>query len=126
MTRLKEKYHSEVVPALLRLRGYNNVMRVPRLEKIVLNIGLGEATQNPRAQEAAKQDLAPMFFLRFEAWPYRMFRARICFWASPCRISGNLNETEWQNHIPQGRMRSDSRARGAVHRKARSMASMIP
>lgn len=58
MSRLKEKYHSEVVPALMRLRGYSNVMQVPRLEKIVLNMGVGEATQNPRALEPAKQDLA--------------------------------------------------------------------
>ena len=58
MSRLKERYKNEVVPALLQRYGYKNVMQAPRLDKIVLNIGLGEATQNPKALEAAEQDLA--------------------------------------------------------------------
>jgi len=58
MSRIKEKYKKEVVPALMERHGYQNVMQVPRLEKIVLNIGLGEATRNPKALEAAEQDLA--------------------------------------------------------------------
>ena len=58
MTRLKEKYQKEVVPGLMERFGYKNVMQVPRLEKIVLNIGLGEATRNAKALEAAEQDLA--------------------------------------------------------------------
>ncbi|KAB8142166.1 50S ribosomal protein L5 [Chloroflexia bacterium SDU3-3] len=55
--RLKEKYTTEVVPALLQEFGYSSVMQVPRLSKIVLNIGLGEALQNPKALEAAVADL---------------------------------------------------------------------
>jgi large subunit ribosomal protein L5 len=58
MSRLKEKYQKEVVPVLMGEYGYRNVMEVPRLEKVVINIGLGEATQNPRALEAAERDLA--------------------------------------------------------------------
>lgn len=56
-SRLREKYQQEVVPLLMREYGYRNVMQVPRLEKLVLNIGLGEAIQNPRALDAASRDL---------------------------------------------------------------------
>ncbi len=58
MSRLKEKYVTEVVPKLMEKFGYENVMQVPRLSKIVLNIGLGEAVQNPKVLEAAEKDLA--------------------------------------------------------------------
>jgi large subunit ribosomal protein L5 len=51
-------YQAEVLPALRTEFGYENVMQVPRLEKVVINIGLGEAIQNPRALEAAQGDLA--------------------------------------------------------------------
>jgi len=57
MSRLKEKYKKEVVPGLMEHYGYQNVMQVPRLEKVVLNIGLGEAVQNAKALEAAEKDL---------------------------------------------------------------------
>jgi large subunit ribosomal protein L5 len=55
--RLKERYRSEIVPRLKETVGYKNVMQVPRLEKIVLNIGLGEAIANAKALEAAEADL---------------------------------------------------------------------
>jgi large subunit ribosomal protein L5 len=58
MSRLKEKYRQEVVPGLMKHYGYRNVMQVPRLEKLVLGIGLGEAIQNAKALEAAEGDLA--------------------------------------------------------------------
>jgi large subunit ribosomal protein L5 len=57
MARLREKYREEIIPALMKLYGYRNVMQVPRLEKVVLNIGLGEAIQNAKALEAAETDL---------------------------------------------------------------------
>ncbi len=57
MARLKEKYRQEVVPRLMELCGYKNIMQAPRLEKIVLNIGLGEAIQNAKALEAAEGDM---------------------------------------------------------------------
>ena len=58
MAQLREKYRQEVIPALRERDGYQNVMQVPRLEKVVLNIGVGEAIQNARALEAAEGDLA--------------------------------------------------------------------
>ena len=57
MSRLKERYRNEIVPALMGERGYQNPMQAPRVEKIVLNVGLGEALQNPRALEAATRDI---------------------------------------------------------------------
>lgn len=58
MSQLKEKYKNEVTPALIERVGYKNVMQVPRLEKVVLNIGVGEAIQNAKALESAEGDLA--------------------------------------------------------------------
>jgi len=58
VSRLLERYRSEVVPALVREFGYSNPMQVPRLSKIVVNIGLGEALQNAKAIDAATGDLA--------------------------------------------------------------------
>ena len=55
--RLKVQYKEEIVPALVQHFGYANVMQAPKVEKIVLNIGLGEALTNARAAEAATQDL---------------------------------------------------------------------
>jgi large subunit ribosomal protein L5 len=56
--RLKEKYQAEVVPALMQEFNYSSIMQVPRLQKAVLNIGLGEAIQNAKALDAAVGDLA--------------------------------------------------------------------
>ena len=55
--RLKEHYLKTVVPALKKEFGYNNVMAVPKMEKIAINIGLGEATQNPKLMDAAAAEL---------------------------------------------------------------------
>ncbi len=57
MPRLLERYRKEVVPAMMREFGYKNVMQVPRIEKVVLNIGMGEALQNAKALDAAAADL---------------------------------------------------------------------
>ena len=57
MERLKERYRTELVPRLMETAGYKNVMQVPRLEKIVLNIGVGEAIANAKALENAQGDL---------------------------------------------------------------------
>lgn len=57
MAGLKEKYIKEAVPALMEQHGYKNVMQTPRLEKVVLNIGVGEAIVNAKALEAAEADL---------------------------------------------------------------------
>jgi len=58
MPRLKERFLSEVVPAMQREFGYQNVMQVPRLVKVVVNVGLGEALQNVKALDAAAKDIA--------------------------------------------------------------------
>lgn len=57
MPRLKDQYREEIVPAMMERFGYDSVMEVPRLEKIVVNVGVGEALQNARALDAAAQDL---------------------------------------------------------------------
>lgn len=57
MARLKEKYLKEVLPRLVKQNGYTTPMQAPRLMKISLNIGVGEATQNPKALDAAVRDL---------------------------------------------------------------------
>ena len=58
MSELKQRYTTEVVPALTSAFGYKNAMQVPKLEKIVVNIGLGEALTNSKAVDAAVGDLA--------------------------------------------------------------------
>lgn len=57
MARLREKYNKEVKPALVKKFGYKSVMQAPRLEKIVVNMGLGEGTQDPKLVEAAAKDM---------------------------------------------------------------------
>ena len=56
--RLRDMYRNEIVPTMMGEFGFSSVMRVPRVQKIVLNIGLGEALTNGRAMEAATNDLA--------------------------------------------------------------------
>ena len=55
--RLKERYQKEIVPALVKEFGYRNIMAVPRLCKIVINMGLGEAIQNAKLLDSASQEL---------------------------------------------------------------------
>jgi len=57
MNRLKERYLKDVVPALIKEFGYTNVMAVPRIRKVVLNMGLGEATQNVKIIDAGQDEL---------------------------------------------------------------------
>jgi len=56
--RLKELYTKTVAPALMKEFGYTNIMAVPKVEKITLNVGLGEATQNPKLMDPAVNELA--------------------------------------------------------------------
>lgn len=58
ISRLKEKYKKEIIPTLMSEYGYKSVMQAPGLEKVVVNIGLGEATQQAHVLEAAERDLA--------------------------------------------------------------------
>lgn len=57
MNRMQEKYNNEVVPALRKTFDLKNIMQVPRITKVVVNIGMGEAMDNPKAMEAAVSDL---------------------------------------------------------------------
>ena len=57
-TRLQEKYQKEVIPAMIEKFGYKNIMEVPKLEKIVINMGVGEAKDNQKILEAAVSDLS--------------------------------------------------------------------
>jgi large subunit ribosomal protein L5 len=57
MPRLKDKYHKEVVPRLMELSQFKNIMQVPALEKITVNIGMGEALDTPNSLDAAVKDL---------------------------------------------------------------------
>ena len=57
MNRLKEKYQKEVIPALLEKFSYKNVMQVPKIEKVIINMAVGDAVGNPKALEAAIGDL---------------------------------------------------------------------
>ncbi|HHV60256.1 MAG TPA: 50S ribosomal protein L5 [Clostridiaceae bacterium] len=58
MPRLKDKYMNEIVPALMAKFKYKNIMQVPRLEKVVLNMGVGDVKENPKAIDAAVNDLS--------------------------------------------------------------------
>ena len=57
-TRLQEKYQKEAIPAMIEKFGYKNIMEVPKLEKIVINMGVGEAKDNQKILEAAVNDLS--------------------------------------------------------------------
>ncbi|HZW83467.1 MAG TPA: 50S ribosomal protein L5 [Candidatus Deferrimicrobium sp.] len=57
MARLKEKFLNEVAPALLQKFNYKNVMQVPKIEKVVINMGVGEAISNPKTMDSAVSDL---------------------------------------------------------------------
>jgi large subunit ribosomal protein L5 len=58
MNRVKEKYQKDVVPALTKEFGYKNVMAVPRLQKVVVNMGLGEATANAKLVDVGSDELS--------------------------------------------------------------------
>ena len=58
MSRMQEKYKSEVAPALMAKFGYKSTMQIPKLEKIVINIGMSDAKENPKVIEAAMNDLS--------------------------------------------------------------------
>ncbi len=57
MNRMQEKYNNDVVPALRKAFDFKNIMQVPHIQKVIVNIGMGEAMDNPKAMEAAVSDL---------------------------------------------------------------------
>ena len=64
MNRLEEKYRNEVVPSLMKSHNYKTIMLVPRIEKIVVNMGVGDAVANSKNLEAAVSDLAKITGLK--------------------------------------------------------------
>ena len=60
MSRLKEKYQNEIVDALMKKFGYKNIMEVPKLDKVVINMGVGEAKENAKLLEAAVKIWKPL------------------------------------------------------------------
>lgn len=60
MARLKEKYEKEVAPALVKQFGYTSAMQIPQITKVVVNVGLGEAIQNPKLMDAAVKELSDL------------------------------------------------------------------
>ena len=57
MSRLKEQYQNEIIDAMIKKFGYKNIMEVPKLDKIVVNMGVGEAKENAKLLEAAMKDM---------------------------------------------------------------------
>ena len=57
MRRLKEQYQNEIVDAMIKKFGYKNIMEVPKLDKVVVNMGVGEAKENAKLLEAAVKDM---------------------------------------------------------------------
>ena len=58
MARLKDYYKSDVAPALMKKFGYKSVMQIPKVEKVVINVGAGEAKENAKVMDAVIRDLA--------------------------------------------------------------------
>ena len=61
MARLKEMYQSEIVDAMIKKFGYKNIMEVPKLDKIVINMGVGEAKENAKVLDSAVRDMERQF-----------------------------------------------------------------
>ena len=57
MSRLKEQYQNEIVDAMIKKFGYKNIMEVPKLDKVVINMGVGEAKENAKVLDSAVKDL---------------------------------------------------------------------
>ena len=57
MARLLEQYKQDITPRLIDKFGYKNIMQVPKIEKVIINVGVGEAIQNPKAMDGAVNDL---------------------------------------------------------------------
>ncbi|WP_085520761.1 50S ribosomal protein L5 [Tuberibacillus sp. Marseille-P3662] len=60
MNRLKEKYENEIVPALMEKFNYSSVMEAPKIEKVIVNMGIGEAAQNPKLLDEAVDELTAL------------------------------------------------------------------
>ncbi len=91
MARLKEQYKNEMVDALMKKFGYKNVMQVPKLDKIVVNMGVGEAKENAKILDSAVRDLeiitgqkphCPVCVTLGVSTPMHLTAGAIMLWAS--------------------------------------------
>jgi hypothetical protein len=125
--RLKDKYQKEVVPALTKEFGYKNVMAVPRIRKVVVNMGLGEATANAKIIDVGADELARITGQKPAVRRAKKSIAAFKLHAGPARsaaVSRNrLHEgRQGARHERVGRHHGEERRRGAkaapVHRHA--------
>src|SRR3989304_71035 len=98
MSRVKEKYLRDVVPALIKEFGYKNHMAVPKVSKVVVNMGLGEATQNAKLVDAGVEELGKITGQKPVATPARVIafalpRVRDFKGVSPKGLDGRGNFT---------------------------------
>ena len=89
MSRLKEQYQNEIVDAMIKKFGYKNIMEVPKLDKIVVNMGVGEAKENAKLLEAAIKDMETITGQK--AVPTKAKNA----------IATSRSEKEWQSDVKQ-------------------------
>ena len=68
MSRLKETYQNEIVDAMMKKFGYKNIMEVPKLDKVVVNMGVGEAKENAKILDAAMKAVIPAKYVLFDSW----------------------------------------------------------
>ena len=89
MSRLKEQYQNEIVDAMIKKFGYKNIMEVPKLDKIVVNMGVGEAKENAKLLEAAIKDMETITGQK--AVPTK----------AKTRLQTSRSEKEWQSVVRQ-------------------------
>ena len=109
--RLKERYTKEIIAAMMKEFAYGNIMEVPKVEKVVLNVGLGEAIQNIKLLDAAQKELALMFAKGEGTQPSYEQAAK---WFRAAAEQGDA-EAEGDGHQPgeeQRRMGDDDLAAG--------------
>ena len=85
MSRLRERYEKEVAAALNKEFGYKNVMAIPRIQKVVVNMGLGEATQNAKIADTGADEIARITGQKPVITPRRRSRSRSSSCARACR-----------------------------------------
>jgi len=124
MSRLQEKYKKEIIPELQQELSITNKMAVPRLEKIVINIGVGEAIQNIKALDTAKKELSPNSSLKFE-FAYSYFFKYVPLILSyalqvhfrSVKSSTLLLQGNCQGQLPEGHAQNSPQKRAGYHKE---------
>ena len=79
MSRLKEQYQNEIVDAMIKKFGYKNIMEVPKLDKVVINMGVGEAKENAKVLESAIADMEKIAGQKEQRTPWLTSKSeRVC------------------------------------------------